>query len=147
MFILPCNPTIQDFKLHPPGLRTFAEDPEHHPLSTPTGKLEFTSTGIKKNFPDDPERPPYPKWVEASELHDERLSSPRAKDYPLLCMSNHGRWRFPLEVLEAIHSVTQGKIPIEISFWWNSSSTSRSCTLQPCQKSSMTRSLGLSPLV
>ena len=94
MFILPCDPNIQDFKLHPPGLRTFAEDPEGHPLSTPTGKLEFTSTGIKENFPDDPERPPYPKWVEASELHDERLSSPRAKDYPLLCMSNHGRWRF-----------------------------------------------------
>ena len=26
-------------------------------------------------------------------MHDERLSSPRAKDYTLLLMSNHGRWR------------------------------------------------------
>ena len=94
IFVMPCDPNIQDFKLHPPGLSTFAQDPENHPLSTPTGKLEFTSTGIKANFPDDPERPPYPKWIERSELHDERLSSPRAKDYPLLCMSNHGRWRF-----------------------------------------------------
>jgi trimethylamine-N-oxide reductase (cytochrome c) len=94
IFVMPCDTTVQDFQLHPPGLRTFAEDPENHPLSTPTGKLEFTSTGILENFPNDPERPPYPKWVERSELHDERLSSPRAKDYPLLCMSNHGRWRF-----------------------------------------------------
>jgi len=42
---------------------------------------------------DDPERPPVPHWVEKSETHDERLSSERAKKYPLLCMSNHGRWR------------------------------------------------------
>ena len=26
-------------------------------------------------------------------MHDERISSPRAKNYPLLLMSNHGRWR------------------------------------------------------
>ena len=26
-------------------------------------------------------------------MHDERLSSVRTKDYPLLLMSNHGRWR------------------------------------------------------
>ncbi len=94
IFVLPCDPDIQDFKLHPPGLRTFYEDPENHPLSTPTGKLEFTSTKLKEYFPDDPERPPFPKWIEASANHDERLSSERAKKFPLLCMSNHGRWRF-----------------------------------------------------
>ena len=93
-FVMPCREDVQDFKLHPPGLGEFAMDPENHPLSTPTGLLEFTSTGIKANFPDDPERPPYPKWVERSELHDERLSSPRAEKYPLLCLSNHGHWRF-----------------------------------------------------
>jgi trimethylamine-N-oxide reductase (cytochrome c) len=27
-------------------------------------------------------------------MHDERISSKRAETYPLLCMSNHGRWRF-----------------------------------------------------
>ena len=91
IFVLPVTEKIKDV---PPGLRPFADDPDNNPLSTPTGKLEFTSTGIQENFPDDFERPPYPKWVETSEYHDERLSSERAKDYPLLCMSNHGRWRF-----------------------------------------------------
>ncbi|MDR1815442.1 MAG: dehydrogenase, partial [Clostridiales Family XIII bacterium] len=92
IFILPCDPDIQ--KRVPPQLRLFAEDPENNPLTTPTGKLEFTSTGIQKHFPDDKERPPYPMWIEKGPCHDETLASPRAKDYPLLCMSNHGRWRF-----------------------------------------------------
>ena len=90
----PCNAEVQDFEKYPPGLSPFAKDPDNNPLQTPTGKLEFTSSMIAKLFPDDEERPPYPKWVEKSELHDERLTSDRAKDYPLLCMSNHGRWRF-----------------------------------------------------
>jgi trimethylamine-N-oxide reductase (cytochrome c) len=91
IFVLPVSKNLKDV---PPGIRPFADDPENNPLSTPTGKLEFTSTGIDKHFPDDQERPPYPKWVEKSELHDENLSSERAVKYPLLCMSNHGRWRF-----------------------------------------------------
>ncbi len=94
IFVVPCDPNIQDFELHPPGWRKFAEDPENNPLSTPTGKLEFTSTAIEKYFPDDAERPPFPKWVVSSAYHDERLGGERAKKYPLLCMSNHGRWRF-----------------------------------------------------
>ena len=32
-------------------------------------------------------------WIEKGESHDERLSSERAEEYPLLCMSNHPRWR------------------------------------------------------
>jgi trimethylamine-N-oxide reductase (cytochrome c) len=92
--VFPARPDMQDFEKYPPGLRPFVDDPTKNPLTTPTGKLEFTSTKIQELFPDDPERPPYPKWVEKSELHDERLSSERAKDYPLLCVSNHGRWRF-----------------------------------------------------
>lgn len=91
IFICPANP---DAIKAPVGLSRFMEDPENHPLSTPTGKLEFTSTAISKYFPDDPERPPYPKWIEISEQHDERLGGPRSKDYPLLCLSNHGRFRF-----------------------------------------------------
>ena len=90
IFVIPCDPDIQKL---PVGLEEFCADPEAHPLSTPTGKLEFTSTDIQKYFPDDEERPPYPKWIEKSELHDERLGGERAKKYPLLCMSNHGRWR------------------------------------------------------
>ncbi len=44
-------------------------------------------------FPDDNVRGPLPKWVEKDEFHDERIASERAKKYPLLLMSNHGRWR------------------------------------------------------
>ena len=91
IFILPVDTNIPNL---PVALNPFYEDPENNPLSTPTGKLEFTSTDLLKYFPDDKERPPYPKWIENSDMHDERLSSARAKQYPLLCMSNHGRWRF-----------------------------------------------------
>jgi anaerobic selenocysteine-containing dehydrogenase len=90
IFVIPCDPDIQKV---PPGLSEFCNDPEKHPLSTPTGKLEFTSTDLQKYFPNDPERPPYPKWIERGQSHDERQSSRRAEKYPLLCVSNHGRWR------------------------------------------------------
>ena len=92
IFILPCDPDIQ--KKTNAGLYNFYNDPKSNPLSTPSGLLEFTSTKIKEHFPNDPERPPFPKWIETSDTHDERLSSTRVKKYPLLCMSNHGRWRF-----------------------------------------------------
>jgi trimethylamine-N-oxide reductase (cytochrome c) len=91
-------PPAEDLDKIPPGMRLFYNDPADAPLLTPTGKLEFTSTKIREHFPDDEERPPYPKWVEKSELHDERLGGERAAKYPLLCMSNHGRWRFHSQV-------------------------------------------------
>ena len=90
ILIVPCKKDALDI---PPGLRKFYENPADNPLSTPTGLLEFTSTAIEKHMPDDPERPPIPKWVERSEIHDERLGGDRAREYPLLCMTNHGRWR------------------------------------------------------
>jgi trimethylamine-N-oxide reductase (cytochrome c) len=77
----------------PPGLRKFYEDPVKNPLPTPSGKLEFYSESLAKYFPDDQERPPIPKWIEKSETHDERLGGLRARMFPLLVMSNHGRWR------------------------------------------------------
>jgi trimethylamine-N-oxide reductase (cytochrome c) len=64
-----------------------------NPLKTPSGKLEFFSQRLADHFPDDQERPPIPKWIEKGPSHDERLSSNRAKKYPLLLMSNHPRWR------------------------------------------------------
>ncbi|MCL1829527.1 MAG: molybdopterin-dependent oxidoreductase [Oscillospiraceae bacterium] len=91
IFMLPPDPDIQTSVK--PGFREFYEDPAKMPLNTPTRKLEFTSTALKEFFPDDPERPPYPKWIEKGESHDESLSSKRAEKYPLLCISNHGRWR------------------------------------------------------
>jgi anaerobic selenocysteine-containing dehydrogenase len=86
-------PTDPDWKKYPAGLKEFHDDPEHHPLKTPSGKVEFLSRNLAKHFPDDRERPPVPHWIEKGESHDERLSSQRAKKYPLLVISNHGRWR------------------------------------------------------
>jgi trimethylamine-N-oxide reductase (cytochrome c) len=83
----------KDWESDPAGFSRFAENPEKSPLGTPSRKLEFYSERLAKHFPDDKERAPIPKWVEKSEMHDERLSSPRTKDYPMLLMSNHGRWR------------------------------------------------------
>jgi len=86
-------PIAKDWENDPAGFYKFYEDPENNPLPTPTGKLEIYSESLAKHFPDDKERPPIPKWIEKSEMHDERISSVRAKAHPLLVMSNHGRWR------------------------------------------------------
>jgi trimethylamine-N-oxide reductase (cytochrome c) len=86
-------PTDPDWKKYVPLIRKFYDDPENNPLKTPTGKIEFYATGLAKHFPNDKERPPVPHWIEKGESHDERLSSQRAKKYPLLIVSNHGRWR------------------------------------------------------
>jgi trimethylamine-N-oxide reductase (cytochrome c) len=89
-YVIPNDP---DWKKYEIGLRKFAEDPEHNPISTPTGKLEYYSERLAKHFPGDNERPPLPHWIEKGESHDERLSGERAKKYPFLCLSNHPRWR------------------------------------------------------
>jgi len=86
-------PTDPEWEKVPPGLRQFYEDPEKHPLETPSGKLEFYSQRLADLFPDDQVRGPLAKWVEKDEFHDERVSSSRANEYPLLLMTNHGRWR------------------------------------------------------
>ncbi|MBR4953832.1 MAG: dehydrogenase, partial [Oscillospiraceae bacterium] len=90
IFVVPCKKNAQEI---PAGLYNFYKDPRSYPLTTPTGLLEYSSTDIEKHMPDDIERPPVPHWVEKGPAHDERLSSERAKKYPLLLMSNHGRWR------------------------------------------------------
>ncbi len=82
-------PTAPDWEKDPAGLRLFYEDPVKNPLETPSGKLEFYSQRLAEHFPDDKERPPIPKWIEKGPSHDERLSSDRAKKYPLLLVSNH----------------------------------------------------------
>jgi len=83
----------KDWEKDVPGFRGFYDDPVKHPLPTPSGKLEFYSERLATHFPDDDERPPSPKWIEKSAMHDERRTSERARVYPLLLMSNHGRWR------------------------------------------------------
>jgi molybdopterin guanine dinucleotide-containing S/N-oxide reductase-like protein len=89
-FVIPTDP---NWKQYAPGLRKFYEDPEKNPLQTPSGKIEFYSARLAENFPEDKERPPVPHWIEKGETHDERISSERAKDYPLMVLSNHPHWR------------------------------------------------------
>jgi anaerobic selenocysteine-containing dehydrogenase len=86
-------PTETDWEKEPAGMKEFHDDPDGHPLKTPSGKLEFCSQNLARYFPDDEERPPVPHWIEKGESHDERVSSERAGKYPLMVMSNHGRWR------------------------------------------------------
>ena len=86
----PVNP---DWENTPAGLIAFHDDPEIYKLQTPTGKIEYYSATLAEKFPDDDERGPFPKWIEESEEHKERISSDRAKDYPFLLVTNHPRWR------------------------------------------------------
>jgi molybdopterin guanine dinucleotide-containing S/N-oxide reductase-like protein len=85
-------PTHPEWKKDPPGLRKFYEHPQENPLKTPTGKLEYESIGLKEHFPEDEERPPVPHWIPSGVSHQESLSCERAKQYPLLVISNHPRW-------------------------------------------------------
>ena len=108
-FMVPVDP---DWKPSPPPMRGFYEDPEKCSLKTPSGKIEFFSQNLAKYFPDDLERPPVPHWIERGESHDERVSSERAKQYPLLLMSNHGRWRIhaQLDDINWFHEIETGKV-------------------------------------
>ncbi len=85
-------PTDPDWEKVPAGLINFYNDPEKYPLTTPTGLLEFEATGLLEHFPDDPERPPVPKWIPKGISHEETIGTERSKKYPLLVMSNHPRW-------------------------------------------------------
>ena len=105
-------PTDPNWETTPAGLYEFYKDPEKHPLRTPSGKLEIYSQRLAENFPDDDERPPIPKWIEKSESHDERISSERAKKYPLLCQCNHPRWRVhaQLDDVNWFHEIVTCKV-------------------------------------
>jgi len=88
-----CVPPAEGWENDPPGMIRFYNDPESHPLKTPTGKIEFEASALLEHFPDDDERPPVPHWIPFGKtLHESRLH-PRAKKYPLLQVSNHPRWR------------------------------------------------------
>jgi trimethylamine-N-oxide reductase (cytochrome c) len=89
-YIVPNDENWQNQKT---GLAGFYNNPAEYPLDTPSGKIEFYSERLAKNFPNDIERPPSPRWIPYGETHQESLLSDKAKTYPLLVVSNHPRWR------------------------------------------------------
>src|ERR1035437_7540106 len=105
-------PTDPNWEKIPAGMIEFHDDPKKWPMSTPSGKLEFYSERLAKNFPDDKERPPVPHWVEKSDFHDERISSERMKNYSLLVISNHPRWRVHAQLDDNnwFHEIVTGKV-------------------------------------
>ncbi len=106
------SPTDPEWGKWPAGLLQFYEDPDKYPIQTPSGKIEIESSGLLKHFPDDEERPPIPKWIEKTALHDERLGGERAGIYPLLCMSNHPKWRMhaQLDDVSWFHEIPTSKV-------------------------------------
>jgi anaerobic selenocysteine-containing dehydrogenase len=90
-------PTATGWENDKPGMHNFAADPAGHPLSTPSGKIEFSSTSIAGHFPGDDERPPVPHWIPFGESQQESRLHLRATAYPLLLVSNHGKWRVHAE--------------------------------------------------
>jgi len=117
-FIPPAHPdwkkpkTISKKTMPRSYMLDFYEDPEKNPLKTPSGKIEFYSQYLARNFPGDKERPPVPHWIPYGETHQESLFHPRAKIYPLLCISNHGRWRVHanLDDIDWFHEARTGKV-------------------------------------
>ena len=85
-------PVRRDWENDPAGLRNFMKTPEHNPLVTPSGKLEFYSERLARTFPDDKERRPIPTGSKIVKRMMKGFPAPGQK-YPLLMMSNHGRWR------------------------------------------------------
>ena len=73
-YVVPTNP---DWKKNAVGMRNFCDDPEGHPLNTPSGKLEIYSERLAEHFPGDLERPPVPHWIENGESHDEQSGRPK----------------------------------------------------------------------
>ncbi len=86
-------PTKQDWENDTVGLLDFYEDPQAHPLETPSGLIEFYSTTLASIFPGDTQRGPVAHWVGESDEHHERMYSDRAEQFPFLLVSNHPHWR------------------------------------------------------
>jgi len=84
-------PALPDYKPNK-QLKAFYEDPEAHPLGTPSGKLEIFSQWIfEEEGGDNPECRPVPHYIPEWEgRYTEELTS----KYPLQLLTNHPKWRF-----------------------------------------------------
>jgi trimethylamine-N-oxide reductase (cytochrome c) len=61
-----------------------------HELATPSGKIEFVAESLKKFKPNDPGRPPMPKYIHSWEGHH----SEAYEKYALQLISPHPRFSF-----------------------------------------------------
>ena len=86
--------TAEDWKTILPGLRQFYTMTRKSFRCRPRpASLSFIPKPWPNIFPMTRSGRRFPNGLKRSTMHDERLSSHRAKVYPLLLMSNHGRWR------------------------------------------------------
>jgi molybdopterin guanine dinucleotide-containing S/N-oxide reductase-like protein len=95
-YVVPVSPEWKTkWKEEGAGWYQFYLDPANKPVGSPSGLIEIEASGLLENFPDDKERPPVPHWIEGGPewFHDERVTGERAKNYPLLIVSNHPKWR------------------------------------------------------
>jgi len=97
-YVVPDDPDWETSLTRLRGKGDFYEDPAGNPLQTPTGLIEFESTGLLDNFPDDIERNPVPHLVSGGPesegwMHNEDPLGSKAEMYPLMVISNHPRWR------------------------------------------------------
>jgi trimethylamine-N-oxide reductase (cytochrome c) len=92
------QPIRADWYDRDPASLAFYNNPDSSPLAIPSGKIEFVSSELMENFPDDKERPPLSRYVrggpkEEGWTHNEdpHISS-RAADYPLVMQSAVREW-------------------------------------------------------
>jgi biotin/methionine sulfoxide reductase len=89
----------------------FREDPEAHPLRTPSGRIELHSETVAGFGYDD--APGHPAWLEPSEW----LGSPRAQRFPLHLIANNPARRLHSQLDHGDHSQAgkvQGREPIRL---------------------------------
>ncbi|MGD0065909.1 MAG: molybdopterin guanine dinucleotide-containing S/N-oxide reductase [Streptosporangiaceae bacterium] len=93
------------------ALADFRADPEGHPLTTPTGKIEiFSETIDSYRYPD---CPGHPVWREP----DEWLGSPAARRFPLQLIANQPRSRLHSQLDVGAHSQSlkiAGREPVRL---------------------------------
>ena len=77
-------PTREDWKDIPAGIRQFYDDPEGHPLRTPSGKLEYYSTTLSPTTsPTTASAGPIPHWIDEGAGHQERQYLRARAEVPL----------------------------------------------------------------
>lgn len=92
-------------------LRDFRADPDQHPLTTPSGKIEVFSATIDGFGYDD--CPGHPVWLEPAEW----LGAPAAQRFPLQLIANQPRTKLHSQLDIGTHSQAskiQGREPIRL---------------------------------